>query len=289
MSVQRAKLGQLAGRALVLGGGGVTGIAWMLGLLAGLEEHGLSLSDADLVVGTSAGSVVGVQVAGDADLEAAYASQLAEPHGEIAANLSPLVVARLILAAVLTHSPEAYARRVGRVALSARTVSEAERRAVFSTRLSTQTWPERPLAITAVDTESGAFTVFDRQSGVPLVDAVAASCAVPGVWPPVTINGRRFMDGGMRSPANLPLAAGYARVVVLAPLTQALTPGTGVLAQAAELRRGGSQVVVLSPDAAARRAIGRNVLDPSHRAAAARAGRAQAVEVADSVRQVWIK
>jgi NTE family protein len=143
------------------------------------------------------------------------------------------------------------------------------------------------LRVTAVDAHDGRFEVFDAGSGVQLLDAVGASCAVPGVWPPVSIGGRRYLDGGMRSPANADLAAGYPRVVVVAPMVRGVGPIVAVAAQAEQLRRAGAAVIVLSPDTAARRAIGRNVLDPARRAAAARAGRAQAAADAAAVRQVW--
>jgi len=165
-------------------------------------------------------------------------------------------------------------------------VSEAERRAVFETRLSNGVWPDRRLIITAVDAETGEAKTFDRDSGVSLVDAVGASCAVPLVWPPITINGHRYIDGGVRSPANADLAIGCERVVVLAPLAQALRRSGRIESQLASL---GAQVrsIVVSPDANARTAIGRNVLDPAHRVGSARAGHVQAAAVAAAVAAVW--
>jgi NTE family protein len=170
------------------------------------------------------------------------------------------------------------------MAIHASTVSEAERRQVIASRLPISEWPERDLRITAVDAESGEFVVFDRDSGVSLVDAVGASCAVPGVWPPVTIDGRRYIDGGMRSPANADLAAEYERVVVLAPVVRGGGPMPGAAGQVAGLRR----AALVPPDADSIRAIGRNVLDPARRAAAARAGRAQAEEALTAVAEVWL-
>jgi NTE family protein len=122
---------------------------------------------------------------------------------------------------------------------------------------------------------------------VPLVEAVAASCAVPGIWPPVSTGGRRFIDGGVRSPANADLATGFSRVVVIAPIMRGIGPLVGVDAQVAALRADGSLVTVVSPDAGAVAAIGRNVLDPSRRAGSARAGRVQAAAAADAVAAVW--
>jgi len=277
----------MSSRALVLGGGGVTGIAWHLGMLRGLAAAGVDPTDADLVVGTSAGAVVGAQITSGAPLEELYTGQLADARGEPAARLGRRVLAGYAWAMLRSRSHLAFRRRLG-AAARRHTAGEGQRKAVIAARLPTHTWPQRPLRITAVDTATGELVVFDRDSGVALVDAVAASCAVPLVWPPVTIDGRRYMDGGMRSATNADLAAGYERVVVLAPLPRGAGWLPSVSAHVAELRRGGAQVVVVSPDAAARAAIGRNVLDPARRAAAARAGLAQAAAEADAVRQVWL-
>jgi len=273
-------------RALVLGGGGVTGIAWETGLLAGLAEAGIDLTPADVVVGTSAGSVVGAQISGGPALMDLYAMQLVEPAGEIAARMGALITLRFV-AAMAWPGDEKHARaRLGRAALKARTVPESERRAVIRKRLPSDSWPERRLLITAVDAETGELKVFDRDSGVPLSEAVAASCAVPLVWPPITIGGRRYIDGGVRSITNADLAAGCDRVVVIAPVTFALRASTRVSTQLASL---GPSVrsVVISPDSAARQAIGGNVLDPARRVASARAGHAQSKGVAESVAAVW--
>ncbi|MCU1664470.1 MAG: Patatin [Pseudonocardia sp.] len=274
-------------RALVLGGGGITGIAWELGLIAGLAERGIDLTGADLLVGTSAGSVVGAQIATGVDVEERYAAQLVPPAGEIAAALGRGTMVRFGLAMVGPRDPQRVRARIGRLALKAHTVPEAERIRVIGERLPVHEWPERALRIATVDAHTGEFVILDREAGVPLVEAVAASCAVPGIWPPVSTGGRRFIDGGVRSPANADLAAGFSRVVVIAPIMRGIGPLVGVDAQVAALRADGSLVTVVSPDAGAVAAIGRNVLDPSRRAGSARAGRVQAAAAADAVAAVW--
>ncbi|MET7964647.1 patatin-like phospholipase family protein [Micromonospora zamorensis] len=274
-------------RALVLGGGGVTGVAWELGLLAGLVERGVPVTEADLVVGTSAGSVVGALVCSEFPVQRFYEEQLAPPSSEVAARLGFATLARLVWAGGRTRDAVRSRARIGAMALAARTPSEASRRAVIEARLPAREWPQRRLLVTAVDASSGEFVVFDRDSEVSLVDAVGASCAVPGVWPPVTIGARRFVDGGMRSTVNADLAAGAQRVLVLAPTSAAIGPMPRLSAQVDGLRAAGSRVSVLTPDAAARTAIGRNVLDPARRAGAARAGRAQAAAVLDEVAALW--
>ncbi|PWK88230.1 NTE family protein [Lentzea atacamensis] len=271
-------------RALVLGGGGVTGIAWETGILHGLAEAGVDLTDADLFVGTSAGSVVATQLAGGVPLADLYAGQLLPPDGEIPARLTTWMLVRYALSYVMPGSPARKRARLGRAAVKARTPSEESRLEVFKHRLSIQDWPDRPLKVTAVDTADGRFVAFDRDSGVPLVKAVASSCAVPLVWPPVTIDGHRYMDGGMRSAANVDLAAGCSRVVVVAPLTRAASRAATPGAQAARL---GVPSVVVSPDRAALAAIGPNLLDPARRRPAAEAGRKQAASIAEAVREVW--
>lgn len=275
--------------ALVLGGGGVTGVAWETGVVAGLAGSGVDLTTAQLVVGTSAGSVVGAQLTSGAGVEELFDRQLEPPSQERPARLGRAVLARYALAMLRSRRDEVdFRRRIGALARAATeaglTPTEEERRAVIASRLRSTEWPDRQLVVTAVDAESGEFTTFTRTSGVELVAAVAASCAVPGVYPPVTIDGRRYIDGGMRSGSNADLAQGYDRVVVLSPLPRGLGPMASVDAQVTGLV---SRVAVVSPDAAARTAIGKNVLDPAARAAAARAGRAQAADAAARVAEVW--
>ncbi|MFG2884642.1 patatin-like phospholipase family protein [Streptomyces sp. NPDC048297] len=266
--------------ALVLGGGGVGGIAWITGLLAGLADAGQDVTGAGLLVGTSAGSAVAAQVGSGLGLEELYARQVdpALQSAEIMAEMDLEKFAEQIGAALGSAASVPEMRRaVGRVALEARTVPEPERRAVIESRLPSHTWPERALKVVAVDAETGEPRIFDRDSDVPLVDAVAASCAVPGVWPPVTIGARRYVDGGVRSIANADLAAGCARVLVIAPMGSAEPfPSEQPLERAVEdLRAQGTEVTVIAPDEASLTAIGDNALDPTTRHPAAEAGRSQ--------------
>jgi NTE family protein len=278
----------MGNRALVLGSGGLTGIGWELGLLAGLAEQGIDLTGADLVVGTSAGSVVGAQITSGAPLDALYQAQLAPPNGEISASMTRRLQLRY-LAAVLWSRSDARARvRLGRIALASPTLAEESRRAVIGARLPRHDWPaDQRLLITVVDAESGESAAFGASDGVGLVDAVAASCAVPGVWPPVEINGRRWMDGGMRSSANADLAAGYDRIVVLAPIAGGFRALPAASHQCRALTAAGHKVALITPDAAALAAIGRALLDPARAAPAARAGHAQATTAAPAIAATW--
>ena len=273
--------------ALVLGGGGVTGIAWELGLLAGLADRGVDLTGADLVIGTSAGSVVGAQVTSGTSLAELYDAQLQPAEGEIGASLGVSFLLRFVGLQLLPGGAQQRQRRVGRAALQARTQATEEQRVeVIGQRLRSSQWPDRDLRVTAVEAATGEFVVFDRHGEADLVHAVAASCAVPLVWPPVRIGGRAYVDGGVRSGSNADLADGADVVVVLAPMVRALRRDQSVSAQLA--RTGARGSVVISPDAAAVTAIGRNVLDPARRAGSARAGYAQAFAEVDRVREAWV-
>jgi NTE family protein len=165
-------------------------------------------------------------------------------------------------------------------------VTAEERVDVIRTRLPLSEWPERDLRITAVDADSGEFAVFDRSGDVDLVHAVASSCAVPLVWPPVPAGGHRYVDGGVRSAANADIVTDADRVVVLAPLAQSLSRHHRIGNQLG--RTGATASASVSPDRESLAAIGKNVLDPANRAAAARAGLAQARLVVDEVRKAWL-
>jgi NTE family protein len=266
--------------ALVLGGGGVAGIAWTTGLLAGLAETGQDVTGADVLIGTSAGAAVAAQLGSGLTLAELVARQV-EPDRQAAEIPAEVDLAKMVaelgteLAGV--SSSQERLRRIGAYALAARTVPEAARRAVMESRLPVHDWPERVLRLTAVDAETGELRVFDRDSDVRLVDAVAASCAVPGIWPSVTIGGRRYMDGGVRSSDNADLAAGCSRITVISPLgyDAPIPSPMSLRAAVTQLRGGGAEVTVIVPDAASVAAVGANPLDPASRTPAAQAGRAQ--------------
>jgi NTE family protein len=279
-------------RALVLGGGGVAGISWELGILIGLHDTGMDVRGADVITGTSAGSVVGAQIASGTDLESLFASQLTpvEQSKErmVAFDLAQMMEAFSQAVAGAGPDIKAMRARIGAYALAVPTISEAERRVIIEARLPVHTWSQRRLLIVAVDTETGEEYIMDRESGVSLVDAVAASCAVPGIWPPVTIAGRRYMDGGVRSATNADLAKGSDRILILNPLgANANYFGAGTAEEAAALEREGSQVLVIAPDAASATAIGLNPLDPATREPSALAGRTQGRELAAPVAALW--
>lgn len=227
------------------------------------------------------------QLASGTELAVLLDRQLAGAAREIAARLGPVVLAQYAWAMLTQHDAAEFGRAMGRLALRATTVTEAERRVAIASRLPSHEWPDRLLQITSVNAFTGAFKVFERGDEVSLVDAVAASCAVPGVWPPVTIEGERWIDGGMRSAVNADLAAGRARVVILAPITTGFGAMPSVAQQVAALRAAGSSVVVISPDRRARSQMGRNSLDPARRRAAAEVGHLQAAIELDRVAAVW--
>lgn len=270
----------MARYALVLGGGGVTGIAWETGLIHGLREQGVDLTTADLLVGTSAGSVVGAQLATGLTPRALYARQTTPPDPAI--ERAPVIDLSALMRAFADQppatgplSPEVCAR-IGQLALAAPTEPEESRLTAISARLPIQEWSERQLLITTIDAADGRFVVWDKDSGVPLLLAVASSCAVPMIYPPITIDGRRYIDGGIRSGTNADLAAGYPLVIVIAPMAGTPATQAALDAEAAALRAEGSRVEMIWPDDAALAAIGLNPLDPARRVASAEAGRAQA-------------
>jgi NTE family protein len=282
-------------RALVLGGGGGAGNAWEIGVIAGLFDAGLDVTQADLVIGTSAGSTAAAQIASanPVDLMAAILAAAPPPRGARPVATGKLLEETNAIMAAATD-PADMRRRLGAAALDMDAVADSSvrtrRRALVATRLPSPDWPERSLIIVAVDARTGEPVFFDRHCGVDLVDAVTASTAGPG-GPPHGIGDDRYLDGGYRSNENADLAAGYQRVLVLSPFggrtRQPLEWGNHLAAQAAELRAGGSRVETIFPDGVAREAFGGNMMDPSRRAPAARAGYDQGRALADQLSAFW--
>ena len=283
-------------RALVLAGGGIAGIAWETGILRGIADESPAavrlLLDSDVLVGTSAGSAVAAQISSGSTVEVLFDRQVEETSAEIDSGVDVDAITELFLAALrepYEKSPNRaldrtrqQIQRIGAVALATRTVPEPVRRQVIARRLPSHDWPNRVLRLTAIDTATGELVVFDRESGVELVDAVAASCAVPGAWPPVTIAGRRYMDGGVASSVNLGVARDCDVAVVLLPSgLDAPSPfGDGPAAEIAAF--GGATFTVFADDNSLA-AFGPNLLDPRCRITSAVAGREQGRREAEAV------
>jgi NTE family protein len=295
-------------RALVLGGGGPVGIAWEAGVLLGLAESGVDLTVVDHVIGTSAGAFVGARVAlghTPADIAKPYAprEKSAIDGQETSASKrssSPREVPNLAFlfqkiqeAARAGRSGPEIARELGAMALDAKTMDEEEFLRRFSTLRpnGVGAWPTRSFICTAFDAQDGTFKMWDAASGADLALAVASSCAVPGVFPAITIEGRRYFDGGVLSTTNAHLARGHDVVFVLA-VTEVLLRSADVARErktplqreVLALREGGAAVEVIALDTDALQAVGANLMDRSRQALALdeglRQGRAEAARLA---------
>lgn len=271
-------------RGLVLAGGGIAGIAWETGVLRGIADESPAaarlLLDSDVLVGTSAGSAVAAQIGSGATLDELFDRQVAEASAEIDSGVDVETITELFLAALgepyegSATKTRQQMQRIGAVAKATKTVPAPVRRRVIAQRLPSYEWPDRALRLTAIDVDTGELVVFDRRSNVDLVDAVAASCAVPGAWPPVLIAGRHYMDGGVASSVNLSVAVDCDTVVVLVPAgIDAPSPfGDAPVAEISSFP--GAAFAVFADDDSLT-AFGPNALDPACRVGSAKAGREQ--------------
>lgn len=293
-------------RAVVLGGGGPVGVAWEVGLARGLEEGGVRLADADLFVGTSAGSIVGAMLASGRSTAELLATQhvITEeeaPRGTTdgAFDLAPLIQ-QFIKLYTSDAPPQQLRAEIGAFALAAKVaMTEEEWLATFN-RTETATfgeWPAKPYMCTAIDAESGEFVAWSKDSGVPLLKAVASSCCVPGIFPPITINGRKYIDGGMKSATNAELAAGHERVIIVS-VTGGMERAAAfpALAERAKKRMDdelgaitskGGQVEMILPDDESRAAMGTNLMDFKRRGEIADSGVRQGRLEAARLREFW--
>ena len=269
-------------RALVLAGGGIAGIGWETGILRGIADESpagaQALLGSDVLIGTSAGSTVTTQLACGLDLDTMFARQTAASSTEIDPGVSfEDAIARFVSAVAEPGTITQKRQRIGALAAAAATVPEEVRRAIIAQRLPSEDWPARDLRLTAIDIATGELVALDAEWGVPLVDAVASSCAVPGAWPPVTIGGRRFMDGGVGSTINIAFAADCDDVVAFVPAgrDQPSPFGDGEAAEIAAFGTGQRRVLGVFADAASLEAFVPNSLDPACRVPAALAGREQ--------------
>jgi NTE family protein len=292
-------------KALVLGGGGPVGIGWEAGLLVGLQRGGVDLSDADAVIGTSAGSVVGFTLSSGADLADATsligsAVQRAGPATAdlaVGAETLEFVLSSLAAAAADSAGAQTVRARIGQLALQVSTMSEVTWLGMFETFAGAE-WPA-VFRCTAVDTADGSYQLWDRDSGVDVQHAVASSCAVPGIFPPVSIRGRRWMDGGVRDMLNADAAAGHEIVVAVsctvleAPKGLDL-PGLDAMLGSIRARVDGLvdegakvETIVPSPEMLEISEWGLNLMDFGRAGAAYEAGVRQGEELAEGLAGVW--
>lgn len=287
-------------RALVLGSGGLTGLAWEVGVLHGLAGAGVDLAS-DLVVGTSAGALLGARLASGATVDELAAALLADPLRSAELDEGPRQ------ADPRSHSPFPERRAFLIPLLAAQFHPDRQRALVWLGRRAANEWtPERQaawldavagdladrpwptsLVVVATDATSGRPVFLRARHAADLAAAVAATCALPGVFPAVRVGERLLFDGGLRSPANLDVAGPADLVLALAPLTGAVRAQRRPAVQAARLRAVGTRVVLLTPDATGRRAIGVDVLAAGRVPAAFETGRALGVRRAAEVRAAW--
>lgn len=274
-------------RSVVLGGGGAVGLAWEIGLLAGLVEGGLQVTEADTVIGTSAGAFAGAALTGDQGVKAAYIRLMESQPAEIPAQFDQdLQSAYQEAYTGAQEDPQKTTLKLGRLARSKTPAVEREARCgVVKARLATDKWPSN-LNMTALDADSGKLCILKHDSGLTLQQAAAASGAVPGVWPVEQTDGHSYIDGGMISTTNVHLAAQYDVLLVIAPISTNLGGLPGIHAECAQIKSR-SHVALITPDAASLEEFGPNLFDPSRRAAAALAGYKQARAEAEKVLYAW--
>jgi len=295
-------------RALVLGGGGPVGIAWELGLAAGLAAGGVELRDADRVIGTSAGSITGAMLqSGEdpsvlvADVEQLVAGGAASSGADAVSSDGLARFMELTFEGAAVDGAEAEAahrRAIGTFALGAETIPEDAFVDTIGGVLAERPWPQG-FACTAVDAATGDFRVWDAEAGVPLERAVASSCSVPGVYPPVTIDGARYVDGGVRSALNADVATGCDVAVVISVMVLELPPGIddpriarllgSMQTQVEALEASGTEVALIVPDMEflVLSGFGMSLMDFSLLDAAAASGQRLGRAEAERVARVW--
>jgi NTE family protein len=260
--------------AVVLGPGGPAGTAWMAGLAEGLRREGVELGAASLIVGTSAGAIVGAILASGGDLGRLAA--LPDSGGRVRTDPDRLAEVFATLRDPGLDGAEAL-RRVGRLAATASTGTQEAAIDRMRFLIGAVEWPERPLLIPSVDAETGEAVIWDRHGTASLAEAVAASTAFPATAPPITIDGRRYIDGALRAGTNADLAGDASVVIVAEPMAHA--HGTS------STPAGPKVVIRLVPDANAIEALGPDMSDLTAWVPAYQSGGRQAPDAAQRIRE----
>lgn len=275
---------------LVLGGGGVVGISWEIGVLDALAAEGvLDPSTAATIIGTSAGSVVGTRIASGHAIDVLVKEQTAPParSGQGAAAAPDMTSVMEIFGKLMTvgEMTTELAKEVGAAALAAPTGSEDAWVGSFEQLLHADGWPEdRDLRVVALSCTTGARRAWTSDSGAPLARAVASSCAVPGLFPTVEIDGDRYTDGGAWSASNADLLAGdgHDAVLFVGPIGGFLT-GTPQVQR--ELDALPARTHAILPGAGFDE-LRTKLMDPAYREQGLEAGRRDGQAAAASVRNL---
>jgi NTE family protein len=280
---------------LALGGGGVVGVAWEVGVVAGLAEAlGWDPAGVHVLVGTSAGSIVGTHLFQGRTVDELVSGQRGPAPGEVPLRPELDLAALGEIFGMWTTADEVtpeLARAIGQRAATAATVPEDDYVASFGPMLAGPDWPAGDLRVTGVSVGTGERSVWTSSSGAPLARAVAASCSVPGMFPPVRVGDGRFVDGGVWSGSNadVVLGSGAEAAVFVGPLVGETGLGR-VCGRALERERkllADEGVPLLDVVPGERFAVfGGDLMNPAHRAAAVDVGRADGEDAAPRLRDV---
>ncbi len=284
--------------ALVLGGGGLLGAAWEAGLIAGIAEEEAGITRADRLIGTSSGAIIGLQIALGRAPGDIFQGQIAMAEDYIKQNPvrpesspspagQPPIIQEILKAALEGDVPRELLAKIGRIALEAPALPEEPFVAQFQPLLKPgERWPDRFVCI-ALDVEDGTLAVWDKDSRVDPVRAIAASAAAPFVVTPIQIHGHRYMDAGLRSTTNADIAKGFDRVVIVAP-SAAFMPELKIPAkrEVAMIEQAGGKAILITPDKYSTEAMGFNPMDAARSGAVARTAFKQGKEESGAIKEL---
>ena len=293
-------VGAGAKRAVAFGGGGVWFIAWMLGYATGLREGSVDLSQADVTVGTSAGSVVGAAIkSGRLDAMTGAFEALGSQHGTLtgATGAPSQLRAQKIMAGTTAITAESL-QAIGRAAMASRNSPVADHKALLHTLIGSTVWPGGHYT-TATDCYTGESLLVNESCGLSIEDACSASSSLPGAIGPTWLGDRLCMDGGVsHSSTHAEVLQGASFVLILgmfdfkaAPpehvnpsfgLAERVAPGTAGR-EAAALHAAGStvHVAIAAPDPDT------DFLSPATIAPAFAVGKQRGIEDAATISPHW--
>jgi NTE family protein len=280
-------------RTVVFDAGGVAGMAWTTGLVYGLKHEECDISKAEVLIGSSLSALLAAQIHSGIALDKLFSMQAlaSTPHSwQSVTSIESYRILELWSQLIASDTNSSQENILDILLKKHTTFTPLAWKKIISEHIFMLDWSERALQVVATDCESGQLVIFDKLSGVSLLDAIAASSATPGLVDPIKIDGRYYTDGGLHSAKSIAFAAGAQKIIIISPMGTAGWPinNKHYFMQVEKLKESGSDVMFITPDYPSRIEFEDNPFLIQTRAHTAEAGFIQGRKLPEDIKSFWL-